>query len=296
MSHNFLFSPPYERMLADLERGVFGRLDQVDVIWNRPLGQIQGGPFGGWLFNEPRNVLLEVGPHSCAHIVHLLGGLPDRIESEGTDPVRLPTGHTAYRRWEAHGTKGRTTIQLRWSFGDGYPEHYLHIRGTSASAIVDFDLDTYTVREPFRDLLDVDRFAMSVRAAKDSAAQADRHARLVRAREGGAPVRGRALPGQHHPRGRGLLPRTAGRARQARFAPARDRGRAARRDDRRQRPPGARGSGPPGFGAAVDRAHGDGVQRSPVATVLVLGGTGFIGRALVRRLRSQGYGVRVLAR
>ena len=296
VSHNFLFSPPYERMLADLERGVFGRLDQIDVIWNRPLGQIQGGPFGGWLFNEPRNVLLEVGPHSCAHIVHLLGGLPDRIESEGTDPVRLPTGHTAYRRWEAHGTKGRTTIQLRWSFGDGYPEHYLHIRGTSASAIVDFDLNTYTVREPFRDLLDVDRFAMSLRAAKDSAAQATTTLGSFVLAKAGLPFEGgpfqasitRAVAafyrGQPSALDRRVSPQLATEAVQlaetigvnARLAPA-----AA----------APQVSVPPSTAPTATVSNG-----SPSPTVLVLGGTGFIGRALVRRLRSQGYGVRVLAR
>ena len=50
VAHNFLFSPPYERLMADLERGRLGRLDQVDVVWNKPLPQVQAGPFGGWLF------------------------------------------------------------------------------------------------------------------------------------------------------------------------------------------------------------------------------------------------------
>jgi predicted dehydrogenase/nucleoside-diphosphate-sugar epimerase len=296
VSHNFLFSPPYERMLADLARGVFGRLDQIDVIWNRPLGQIQGGPFGGWLFNEPRNVLLEVGPHSCAHVVHLVG-LPDRLESEGTDPVRLPTGNLAYRRWEAHGTKGRTTIQMRWSFGDGYPEHYLHIRGSSASAIVDFDLNTYTIREPFRDLLDVDRFAMSLRAARDSAAQATTTLGSFVLAKAGLPFEGgpfqasitRAVQcfyrGQPGALDRRVSPELATEAVQlaemvgvnARLATA---------------------AAAPQVAVPASYSNGGGV--TPVSTgaptVLVLGGTGFIGRALVRRLRSQGYGVRVLAR
>jgi predicted dehydrogenase/nucleoside-diphosphate-sugar epimerase len=297
VSHNFLFSPPYERMLSDLERGIFGRLDQIDVIWNRPLGQIQGGPFGGWLFAEPRNVLLEVGPHSCAHVAHLTG-LPDQIESEATDPVRLPTGQIFYRRWEARGTKGRTTIQMRWSFGDGYPEHYLHIRGSAASAIVDFDLNTYTVREPFRDLLDVDRFAVSLRAAKDSAAQATTTLGSFVLAKAGLPFEGgpfqasisRAVqcfyegrPGALDRRVSAELGTEAVRLAEAIGVRAHLSAVAA---------PVHTASGPsaaPGGGPAA-------VSSPPAASVLVLGGTGFIGRALVRRLLGQGLGVRVLTR
>ena len=72
--HNFLFAPAYERLMQDVASGRLGRLDQVDIVWNKPLPQVQFGPFGGWLFKDSRNILFEVGPHSFAHLAHLLGG------------------------------------------------------------------------------------------------------------------------------------------------------------------------------------------------------------------------------
>src|SRR5580704_7302672 len=93
VSHNFLFDSVYERLRADVRAGKFGRLDQVTIAWNRELGQIRGGPFGGWLFRDPANVMLEVGPHSAAHLLDLVGE-PDRLMAEADRPIELPTGAT----------------------------------------------------------------------------------------------------------------------------------------------------------------------------------------------------------
>ncbi|MBC8132296.1 MAG: Gfo/Idh/MocA family oxidoreductase, partial [Deltaproteobacteria bacterium] len=144
VAHNFLFSPPYERLMQDIASGRLGRLDQVDVVWNKPLPQVQAGPFGGWLFRDPRNVLFEVGPHSFAHVAHLVGKV-DRIETDASDPVRLPNDLVFYRRWEAHGQARQTAVRLRFSFINGYPEHYIHVRGSTASAVVDFELNSYSL-------------------------------------------------------------------------------------------------------------------------------------------------------
>ena len=169
--HNSLFAPAYERLVQDVTSGRLGRLDQVDIVWNKPLPQVQFGPFGGWLFKDSRNVLFEVGPHSFAHLAHLLGG-DVQMQAEARDPVRLPNNLVFHRQWEIQGQQGRVGARLRFSFIDGYPEHYVHVRGSAASATVDFELGTYTLREHSQDLLDFNRFAASVRGAKDALVQA----------------------------------------------------------------------------------------------------------------------------
>jgi len=329
VAHNFLFSPPYQRLMEDLEAGRLGRLDQLDVVWNKPLPQVQAGPFGGWLFREPGNVLFEVGPHSFAHVVHLVGA-PDRIEAEASDPVRLPNDLVFYRRWEARGLAGpgaRTGIRLRFSFINGYPEHYIHVRGSTASAVVDFELNSYVLRENARDLLDFDRFATSVKQARDGLAQASATLASFVLSKAGLPFEGgpyqtsitratRAFyeglrqggggegqgDGQLDPR---LSPVLAGQA----IKLAED----TTRLPRRSTPPAPRpgrtvvGGGRGGEGgdpapplssmspiSSISPAAPPTVPPSP--TVLVLGGTGFIGRALVRRLRREGLGVRALVR
>src|SRR5262249_38857856 len=86
VSHTFLFCPVDERLKAALAAGLLGRIEHVDVVWRKELGLLRSGPFGAWMFRAPGNVLLEVGPHSTAHLLDLLGR-PDSLEAEADRPV-----------------------------------------------------------------------------------------------------------------------------------------------------------------------------------------------------------------
>ncbi len=70
------------------------------------------------------------------------------------------------------GWAGSTSVRIRFSFIDGYPEHYIHVRGSVASATVDLERSTYVVHEHTPHLLDVDRYIDVTSSAKDSVAQA----------------------------------------------------------------------------------------------------------------------------
>jgi nucleoside-diphosphate-sugar epimerase/predicted dehydrogenase len=292
-SYNFLFAPPYQRLLADIESGRIGRVDQVDVVWNKRLPQWQMGPFGGWLFQDPRNVLFEIGPHSFAHVMHLVG-MPEHVQAEARDPVTMPDGRVFHRQWEVQGRRGSVGVRLRFSFIDGYSEHYVHVRGTNASATVDFELNTYLRRENSEDLLDLDRLAATVRGARDALVQGGATwASYVLSKAGfafeGGPYQAgitRAVRAFYATR-RGTL--------DARLAPqlSTDSIRLGETIAREVKFVGTPHT-PPGtkkIGAGAAPAAG-----KVAPTVLVMGGTGFIGRALVKRLRQEGLGVRALVR
>jgi nucleoside-diphosphate-sugar epimerase/predicted dehydrogenase len=293
-SHNFLFSRPYERLIRDVAEGRLGRLDHVDVVWNKFLPQVKFGPFGSWLFRDPRHVLFEVAPHSFAHVAHLLGAI-DVVTARARDGVRTPTGAPFYRQWEVYGARGPTDVRLHYSFIDGYTEHRLHVRGTNASATVDFELDTYVLHEHSQDLVDLDHLATVARTAGSSLLQAGAtFGSLVLAKAGlafdsgpyqasitravqrfysdlrdGAPLDRRLAPE--------LALATVGLAETvARVADL-------------ETPAGAPVTPPATPGPRARLA-------APAPTVLVLGASGFIGRALVKRLRAEGLGVRALVR
>ena len=73
VGHNFLFAPIYDQLKQDLVAGRLGLLDEVSVTWNKGLGQLQSGPFNLWMLREPGNIILEVGSHSVAHMLDLVG-------------------------------------------------------------------------------------------------------------------------------------------------------------------------------------------------------------------------------
>ncbi len=287
VSHNFLYFPVYEQLVRDVASGRLGRLDQVDVIWNKELGQLRGGPFGAWMLAHPQNILFEVAPHSFAHVAHLVGEVDD-LSVDARDEVELPRGLRFFRRWEVRGWQGGTSVRMRFSFVDGYPEHYIHVRGSNGTATVNFETNTYVVQEHTPHLLDFDRFANVFAAARDSVGQAART------------VVGFVLSKMGLSRIGSPFPHSIARTVESFYATRQQRdgvdpriapgvGRAAIELAERIATL-ANLEAPPGFPASSDEDK----QVDP--TVLVIGGTGFIGSALVRRLCEAGHAVRVMAR
>jgi len=289
ISHNFLYYEAYERLVSDLRRGRLGRIDQVDIVWNKELGQLSGGPFGAWMLKAPRNILFEVAPHSFAHCHHLVGDL-DSVQAHPFDPITLPSGVRFYRRWEIMGRAGATSVRIRFSFIDGYPEHYIHVRGSAASASVDFERSTYVVHEHSPHLLDVDRYIDVTSSAKDTVAQATSTlAKFVLAKAGVRKTEGNPFGGSIARAVRAFYDSRNG-AFDERVSP--EMGEAAVNLAER-----VAASAQLGGAESVAEPDGRASESTPhEPTILVIGGTGFIGRALVRRLVEQGYGVRVLAR
>ncbi|MDM9382269.1 NAD-dependent epimerase/dehydratase family protein [Chlorogloeopsis sp. ULAP01] len=288
VSNNFLYFPVYEKLVSDLRSGRLGQIDQIDIVWNKELGQLKGGPFGAWMLQSPKNILFEVAPHSFVHLIHLLGQ-PDEISVDVHDKLELPRGLEFYRRWEIRGWKNNTSIRLRFSFIDGYPEHYIHVRGTNAVARVDFENNTYICQEHTPYLLDIDRYANVVASARDSVLQASGTlASFVLSKMGLSKNSGpfpysiaRTIESFYNSRG-GIL--------DERIDPAISEAAVALAEWI------AREADLPISYQMVSTANQFANTPTPKSTVLVIGGTGFIGQALVRRLRQEGYGVRVLAR
>jgi nucleoside-diphosphate-sugar epimerase/predicted dehydrogenase len=288
VSHNFLYFPVYEKLVADLQSGRLGQIDQVDIVWNKELGQLKGGPYGAWMLQTPKNILFEVAPHSFVHLVHLLGK-PDSIAVDVNDRIELPRGLEFYRRWEIRGWKGNTSIRLRFSFIDGYPEHYIHIRGTNAAARVDFENNTYICQEHTPYLLDLDRFANVVTTARDSALQASgtltnfvlSKMKLSKVSAPFSHSIARTIESFYHDRGGKLDERVDPAIGEAAIALAEW---IAHETHLPTHPP-TQTSAEQQVEAAAQKP-----------TVLVIGGTGFIGQSLVRRLCQAGHAVRILTR
>jgi nucleoside-diphosphate-sugar epimerase/predicted dehydrogenase len=297
VSHNFLYSPNYEQFYDDFQAGRFGRVDQIDIVWNKPLGQLMAPTLGGWLFAKPENVLFEVGPHSFGHLAHLLGGIDDLIVTP-KDRIELPRGGEFYRRWEVLGWKNGASVRMRFAFIDGFTQHYIQVRGTAAIATVDFEHGTYLRTEHTAQVLDIDRYAADLRNAATSVVQASETlGRFVLSKMGlvkeGAPFQRsitRCVRSFYEGLERGTLDRRVSPELGTLAVELAERVTAAAKLTERAPTKKKKGNGkevvispPP---QSVNGAE----------TVLVLGGTGFIGQALVKKLVEAGYGVRMIAR
>jgi nucleoside-diphosphate-sugar epimerase/predicted dehydrogenase len=292
VGHNYLFDESYERLRADVRTGRLGRLDQVTITWNRSLPRLRTGPFGAWLLRHPAHIMLEIGPHSAGQLLDLVGP-PDRLTAEADRPVELPTGVVVPRRWLARAHCGPTVVDLKWSFEDGFGEHRIDVRGTAGSATADLERGTYVLRRPGASGLDdLERYRQTVAEGEDLVARADAvFGRYVLTKLGlsahGNPFCtsiARALRSFY-----AGLGGTADERLSADFA-ARVMDMCAQIVAAAGLPPLARPSPSPPAPLPQSRERGEG------RPTLVLGGTGFIGQVVVRKLVEAGRPVRLLVR
>ena len=147
VNHNFLFLETYVTLRQHARDGTLGNLDQITINWLYPLGLVKSGPFGNWILREPQNLFFELGPHLTAFMVDLIG-VPDRIHTDAFHPIDLPGGGRVYRHWHVHALKGNTAIDLNLSVTPGQADRSIVVRAHAASARCDFERDAYVLDEP----------------------------------------------------------------------------------------------------------------------------------------------------
>jgi predicted dehydrogenase len=283
VGHNFLFAENYEQLRRDVKSGILGLIDDVAITWHRPLPQAMHGPFDAWMLRDPRNILIEVGSHSVAHLLDLMGE-PDEFDARPSRATELPTGVKFYRHWQVNALRGRTAIELRFSFVPGFSEYSIHVRGSLASATVDFERNTYTLDEHRPSGPDFENYGIVVDRAKSLKRQS-RHTLA-------AYIEAKLKMGKRgNPYGASIA-----RAMDAFYSASpldeRVSGRMGARVIRLCEKLGAQAHLP-------EEKEGPGsvaISSSATARILVLGGTGFIGKELLRQLIEEGHTVRVLVR
>jgi predicted dehydrogenase len=300
VGHNFLFAPVYERLRRDVKSGALGLIDDVTITWHRPLPQAMHGPFDTWMLRNPKNIMIEVGSHSVAHMLDLVGE-PEELSVRATNAITLPTGVEFYRRWQVSASKGRTAVELRFSFVPGFAEYTIHVRGSLAAATVDFERNTYTLDRHRPSDPDFENRAIVAARAKSLKQQADRtlwayiKSKLKLEKRGnpyGASI-ARALDAFY-----GALPldeRVNGRFGARVIRVCEGLGVLAAENMHTSAAKAAAVVSNASVGVETP-TYRSGAPDKAAARVLVLGGTGFIGKELLRQLIGAGHVVRALVR
>lgn len=285
VNHNFLFLPSSEKLRHHASDGTLGKLDQVTISWMHPLDLIQFGPFNNWMLREPKNLFFELGPHLLAFMMDLVGPL-DQMQAFVSRPIDLPGGGRVYRHWHVHGLKGQTAINLILSVVPGPAERSVFVRGHGALAKCYFDRDLYYCEEPigfglFGNFFSAANVAwqLEVNASRNFLKSVTGTLRKAAASNpfGESITRSincfyETIQGQLDPRldgqfGVNVIAECERIVSSVAFEPN-----------------------------ATERKVWAVIPPKQRPTVLVLGGTGFIGRYLVRALVARGIGVRVVTR
>ena len=280
--HNFMGLPSYARLGTMVADGALGRISSMDVQWCLPLAPLRSGPFGIWLLREPRNLLLELGPHLMGFVVDLFGR-PEILAVDLSKPIALPGNDTRYQGWRILARAGHVDVTLGISMVETVDDRSVTVRGSSGRARLDFAADTLVVdRENASDLV-----LNPLRRQIDLGWQHLREG-MTNAATQAVSLNRRSAYAQSF---RGMAdavytPLRLGRPADPRFAGTTAVEVMTALDDVLAHIPEER------LQAARPKAQ----TRSPEPTALVIGGTGFIGRTLTRELVARGQDVRVLSR
>ena len=274
--HNFLGLPSYARLKGLLDEGALGRVSSAEIVWALPLAPLRSGPYNLWLLREPANLLLELGPHLMAFVVDLFGA-PEIVQCTASNPVALPGGDMRPQGFRILARAGHVDVTLVISMVETVDDRSVTLRGSSARARMDFASDTLVIaRENASDLI-VNPLRKELDLAGQHLWQGIRNAAVQLVSLNTKNPYGRSF--------RGMTAAVYGRG-DARFG-----GQSAitvmqALDDAIALLP-----------AKVLSVRAPAVQsRRPAPSVMVIGGTGYIGRALTRRLVAEGRDVRVVSR
>ena len=286
VNHSMLFEGAFQRLRDHVRGGDLGPLDHVTINYFAELPFIRFGPFGNWMLREPGNALLEIGLHPISGLVDLIG-VPEEIHVTADRDIILPGGARAYRRWRIQALAGRVAANVNIELGPGFPQRIIAAHGLLGAAVADLGANTCTIDRRAPASPDFERYSRSV----SQASQVRRQARSTLADYilSKAKLRKRGNPYQLSIQDsvasfyEGLLS-----------------------------PDGLDNRISGDLGAAVIemcekiiakaklKGRVEQTRTQPAAglepTVLVLGGTGFIGRQLIKQLLDKGYAVRAAAR
>jgi len=281
VNQNFVFHPAQVELQKAVRANRIGPVRHVSVLYNMPLRQLDGGQLGHWMFAEPRNLLLEQAVHPLSQVEDLLGPVRS-VEAQAQPPRRVGEGLELITGWLLSLRCERGTAQLQFALGQSHPVWSVTAIGDDGVLEADVINNRVSSSTPSRwlDFADTlqsggERASGLVMGSLDGAFRylagmsglAPRGDAFFRSMQGSLGAFYRQLGKEERPRGGmgGRLVQVCADI-------------AATVDGPKARPRPA----PPADDAMYD--------------VVVLGGTGFIGRHTLAALRAEGKRVAVFAR
>lgn len=136
VNHNNVFHPSFTRLMERLESGEIGRPEHVQVTLSVPLRQLDAGDYSHWMFRAPRNIVFEQAVHPLSQIEHLLGSVKDATVHK-LQETELHPGQPFIKRWSASFTAERGTGELYMAFGEPFTRSTIQVLGSDGSLEAD---------------------------------------------------------------------------------------------------------------------------------------------------------------
>ncbi|HEY0514531.1 MAG TPA: NAD-dependent epimerase/dehydratase family protein [Thermoanaerobaculia bacterium] len=146
VNHNNVWHPAFARLLEHVRSGRLGKIEHVRVCLSVPLAQLDAGDFSHWMFRAPENIVFEAAPHPLSQLHALIGAVREaKTTILGTR--ELHPGQTFHDRWLVAAEAERGTAEIYMAFGQGFNRWTLEVLGSDGSAEADLGHNLFSYEE-----------------------------------------------------------------------------------------------------------------------------------------------------
>ncbi|PSW19297.1 hypothetical protein C9I98_13090 [Photobacterium sanctipauli] len=137
VNQNFIFHPALLKAKALLADGKIGPVKSVKLDYEMPLRQLDAGQYGHWMFSKPVNILLEQAVHPISQLFSLFGLPRGDTQCRASQPTALTVQLPFIKRLDI---MGELNIPYHFSFamGQDFPVWQMKIIGEDGVLNVDF--------------------------------------------------------------------------------------------------------------------------------------------------------------
>ncbi|MDQ6678290.1 MAG: Gfo/Idh/MocA family oxidoreductase [Acidobacteriota bacterium] len=136
INHNLTFMPGLLKVTDAIRQYRLGAVEHVTVMYSLPMPGITTGPHAHWMFENPGNIIFELGSHPLSAIYRYLGAGID-VRTAVSGEMTLTNGQQFYRNWQSSLVCQRGTAQLLLAVGKPYYNIWFHILGEDGEAFID---------------------------------------------------------------------------------------------------------------------------------------------------------------
>jgi predicted dehydrogenase/nucleoside-diphosphate-sugar epimerase len=146
VNHNNLYHPAFVPLLERVKAGRVGKVEHVRVCLSVPLAQLEAGDYSHWMFRSPENIVFEQAPHPLSQLHALIGRV---LEAQTTilGSRELLPGQVFHDRWLVAARGERGTAEIYLAFGQGFTRWTLEVLGSDGSAEADLGHNLFSWEE-----------------------------------------------------------------------------------------------------------------------------------------------------
>ncbi len=136
VNQNFVFHPAFSRLRQVVGERQVGRANFVSCLYNVPLRQIATRQFSHWMFRAPGNILLEQAVHPLSQIVAIAGRIEQSVAMAGV-PIEISPGVPFYTSINLMMKGAHLPVEMRFAVGQSFPFWQISVICDDGVAVAD---------------------------------------------------------------------------------------------------------------------------------------------------------------